>query len=616
MKHTLLSLCCIVLSALCFAQPQAKVIEYCPAPGQFINTLPVSADADTYADILAKAQSNLERGSMISLGAFGGYMVAQFDSPVANAEGYDLIILGNAFATSAEPGVVMVSRDANHNGIADDRWYEIAGSEYANSTLNYEVTYYRTEADKDTIKELKQYIRWTDNQGNSGWLSKNATHPQGYYPTWIMADSLTFRGTLLPTNANDKNGDGSYFELRPYERGYADNQPNSNESGCSIDIDWAVDEDGNAVTLEAIDFIRIHTAVNAVDLGQIGEASTEISAIRALHNATIEQPDEIVFDLNSLILDQNIAFNEQDVWNKTLNDSTEYQSFGNGTFSFAHLRSGNSWDGTSWEGFTISRSTDTLLSHESFYPDHQWGIMAGGGVDGVGSPFILGYFSEYTESSLDRHICEIEFTHALDVEAMGCYVCNSPYTTRCITQGFGYARKFAQGDYCTLTAHGVNADGNECGTVVYYMADYRDADPAQWALNTDWEWLDLTSLGAVRSIYFTMETTDVGDWGSNTTFYFGLDQITIRRKDKKTTIEPVNNNNSALIAYPNPCHDQLYIDGIEDGEIVNIYNLQGQMVMTQIVVNKNEPLQISSLSAGIYVVKHKNKNRSIKLIKK
>ena len=603
MKHTLLSLCCIVLSALCFAQPQAKVIEYCPAPGQFINTLPVSADADTYADILAKAQSNLERGSMISLGAFGGYMVAQFDSPVANAEGYDLIILGNAFATSAEPGVVMVSRDANHNGIADDRWYEIAGSEYANSTKNYEITYYRPEADKDTIKELKQYIRWTDNQGNSGWLSKNATHPQGYYPTWIAADSLTFRGTLLPVNAIDKNGDGTYFDLKPYEWGYADNQPNSNESGCSIDIDWAVDEDGNAVTLEAIDFIRIHTAVNAVDLGQIGEASTEISAIRALHNATIEQPDEIVFDLNSLILDQNIAFNEQDVWNKTLNDSTEYQSFGNGTFSFAHLRSGNSWDGTSWEGFTISRSADTLLSHESFYPDHQWGIMAGGGVDGVGSPFILGYFSEYTESSLDRHICEIEFTHALDVEAMGCYVCNSPYTTRCITQGFGYARKFAQGDYCTLTAHGINADGNECGTVVYYMADYRDADPAQWTLNTDWEWLDLTSLGAVRSIYFTMETTDIGDWGSNTTFYFGLDQITIRPVKEETGLSHPSTLNSQLMAYPNPCRDIIHIEGIDQGAHISIYTLQGQLLLTTTTTT----IDISTLNSGIYIIKSGSK---------
>ena len=599
MKHTLLSLCCIVLSALCFAQPQAKVIEYCPAPGQFINTLPVSQETDTYADILAKAQSNLERGSMISLGAFGGYMVVQFDQPIANAKGYDLIILGNAFATSAEPGVVMVSRDANHNGIADDRWYEIAGSEYTNSTLNYEVTYYRPEADKDTIKELKQYIRWTDNQGNSGWLSKNATHPQGYYPTWIAADSLTFRGTLLPTNANDKNGDGSYFELRPYERGYADNQPNSNESGCSIDIDWAVDEDGNAVTLEAIDFVRIHTAVNAVDLGQIGEASTEISAIRALHNATIEQTDEIVFDLNSLIEEQNIIFNEQDVWNKTLNDSTEYQSFSNGTFSFAHLRSGNSWDGTSWEGFTISRSADTLLSHESFYPDHQWGIMVGGGVDGVGSPFILGYFSEYTESSLDRHICEIEFTHALDVEAMGCYVCNSPYTTRCITQGFGYARKFAQGDYCTLTAHGINADGKECGTVVYYMADYRDEDTTKWFLNNDWEWLDLTSLGAVRSIYFTMETTDVGDWGSNTTFYFGLDQITIRPVKEETGLSHPSTLNSQLMAYPNPCRDIINIEGIDQGAHISIYNLQGMLIQH----STTPTISVENLTPGAYIIR-------------
>ena len=609
MKHTLSTLCYIVLSALCFAQNNAKVIEYYPAPGQFINTLPVSEESDTETDILAKAQKNLERGSMISLGAFGGYMVVEFDYPVANAEGADIIILGNAFATSAEPGVVMVSRDANKNGIADDRWYEIAGSEYANSTQDYEITYYSPEANKDTIKELKEYIRWVDNQGNSGWLSKNATHLQGYYPAWITADSLTFRGTLLPTNSNDKNGDGTYFELRPYEWGYADNQPNSNESGCSIDIDWAVDENGNAVTLEAIDFVRIHTAVNAVDLGQIGEASTEISAIKTLHNETIEETDEITFNTNAFIQEQNIVFNEQDVWNKTFNDSAEYQSFGNGTFSFAHLRSGNSWDGTSWEGFTISRSTDTILSHESFYPDHQWGIMAGGGIDSIGAPFILGYFSEYTESSLDRHICEIEFNHAQDVEAVGCYVCNSPYTTRCITEGFGYARKFAQGDYCTLTAHGIDDNGEDCGTVVYYMADYRSEDPNKWFLNSNWEWMDLTSLGAVKSIYFTMETTDIGDWGSNTTFYFGLDKITIRPVKEETGITQLSTLNSQLAVYPNPSRDIIDIDGVEIDAHIDIYTLQGQLIHTTTTTK----IDISNFDSGIYIIKSGNK--TTKLIK-
>ena len=614
MKHSITALLCTLLSTLCFAENKVSVVEYCPAPGQFVNTLPIIEDKK---DVFKLTQQALDRGYLISLGAFGGYMTVKFDTPLANAEGNDFIILGNAFETSAEPGVVMVSRDANQNGIADDRWYEIAGSEYARSVKDYEITYYRPTAEDDASEEaIEEYIRWSDNQGNSGWLTKNTCYKQPYYPIWIDDDSLTFRGTMLPDNAIDVRGDGSYFRLAPFEWGYADNQPNSNEAGCSFDIDWAVDAEGNKVDIEAIDFIRIHTGTIAADHGQIGEASTEISAIRALHDETIEMSDEIVFDLNGMITDNNIQFNESDVWDKTLNDSAEYQWFGNGTFSFSHLRSGNSWDGTSWEGFTISRSQDTLLSHEAFYPDHQWGVMAGGGVAGEGSPYILGYYAEYTESSIEGHICEIGFTHANEIEAVGCYVCNSPYTTKCIVDGFMYARKFTRGDYCTLTAHGINADGEDCGTVIYYMADYRDEDSTKWFVNRDWAWMDLSELGTVKSIYFTMETTDVGDWGSNTTFYFGLDQITIRPVKEETGLSHPSTLNSQLMAYPNPCRDQLYIDGIEDGEIVNIYNLQGQMVMTQIVVNKNEPLQISSLSAGIYVVKHKNKNRSIKLIKK
>jgi hypothetical protein len=601
MKHLITALLCTLFSTLCFAENKVSVIEYCPAPGQFVNTLPIIESED---NVLQKAQQNLERGSMISLGAFGGYMIVKFDTPLANAEGNDFIILGNAFATSAEPGVVMISRDANQNGIADDRWYEIAGSEYARSTKNYEITYYRPTAENNASEEaIEEYIRWSDNQGNSGWLTKNTTHKQPYYPTWIDVDSLTFSGTLLPDNAIDEKGDGSYFKLAPFEWGYADNQPNSDKAGCSFDIDWAVDIEGNKVDIEAIDFIRIHTGTIAADHGQIGEASTEISAIRALHNETIEVREEIIFDINSMIADQNIQFNESDVWDKTLNDSVEYQSFGNGTFSFSHLRSGNSWDGTSWEGFTISRSQDTLLSHEAFYPDHQWGVMAGGGIAGKGTPFILGYFLEYTENSLDRHICEIEFTHANEIEAVGCYVCNSPYTTKCIVDGFMYARKFTHGDYCTLTAHGVNAEGEDCGTVVYYMADYRDEDSTKWILNNNWDWMDLSELGAVKSIYFTMETTDVGDFGANTTFYFGLDQITIRPIKQETSIESLITPNSQLNVYPNPCRDILYIEGTKDGETINIYNLQGQLQLS----TPNAQISTFDLLPGIYIIKSDSK---------
>ena len=65
-----------------------------------------------------------------------------FDHTVINVKGKkDFMILGNSFYSdlpeyqekkggSCEPGIVMVSFDTNQNGLPDDEWYELAGSEY------------------------------------------------------------------------------------------------------------------------------------------------------------------------------------------------------------------------------------------------------------------------------------------------------------------------------------------------------------------------------------------------------------------------------------------------------------------------------------------------------
>ena len=38
-------------------------------------------------------------------------------------------IQGNAFDSSNEPGIVWVMQDVNGNGLPDDEWYELRGSE-------------------------------------------------------------------------------------------------------------------------------------------------------------------------------------------------------------------------------------------------------------------------------------------------------------------------------------------------------------------------------------------------------------------------------------------------------------------------------------------------------
>jgi len=60
-------------------------------------------------------------------------------------------------------------------------------------------------------------------------------------------------------------------------------------------------------------------------------------------------------------------------------------------------------------------------------------------------------------------------------------------------------------------------------TKEYYLADLRDEATA-YIIN-DWRYVDLTSLGAVAKIGFTLSSSDNGDYGMNTPGYFCFDNF-------------------------------------------------------------------------------------------
>lgn len=280
----------------------SKVYEYRPAPGQFINVLPeipAEASADEVNALVLEQIGHEKNAGMISLGAFGGYVVFGFDHPVVNVEGaYDFKIYGNAFMSasatnggSCEPGIVMVSEDINGDGLPNDPWYELAGSEYhKDSTFKgFRITYHKTPADHLPVADPAnrqitdtEYIRFTTNQPGyeSGWLQQNVYHRQNYWPEWTDAETLEFEGSRLADNSTDTSGNGTYWVLGFYDYGYVDNLSNDVEPGFKID--WAVDADGNPVKLGKIDFIKVYTAVSQT-CGWIGETSTEICGGEDLH---------------------------------------------------------------------------------------------------------------------------------------------------------------------------------------------------------------------------------------------------------------------------------------------------------------------------------------------
>lgn len=233
----------------------AKVFEYRPAPGQFINLLP-----PTQADAAAKLEGSDGSKGMVSLGAFGGYIVFGFDHGVPNRPGKDLALLGNGFDTAAEPGVVQVSRDVNGNGLPDDPWYELAGAAQDRRLADYRVTYYRPAQPTDDV-------RWTDNQGGEGVVRyMKEFKQQPHYPAW-EGDSYTLAGSRLPDNASKQ---GDTWVLQAFGWGYADEQ-----AVGQMDLDWAVDAQGKPVQLSEVHFVRVHTAVQQCN-ERLGESSTEL----------------------------------------------------------------------------------------------------------------------------------------------------------------------------------------------------------------------------------------------------------------------------------------------------------------------------------------------------
>lgn len=280
----------------------AKVYEYCPAPGQFVNEMPKYEEGDTYADIIKKVEESISGTNdiMISLGGYGGYVTFGFDHTVINVAGEnDFRIWGNCFyeATepdkkggSAEPGIVMVSYDANCNGIPDDEWYELSGSEYFSPLTKhgYSITYskpasdHKPQGDETGFLTDTHYIPWTDSQGKSGFIPKNMFHNQEYWPRWLSEQQLTFSGSLLAPNGVDRSGTGRYYVLYSYGWGYVDNHPNEYADLNSFNIENAVDSRGRHVNLPGVDFIRVYTALNQC-CGWLGETSTEISRAQDLH---------------------------------------------------------------------------------------------------------------------------------------------------------------------------------------------------------------------------------------------------------------------------------------------------------------------------------------------
>ena len=208
----------------------------------------------------------------------------------------------------------------------------------------------------------------------------------------------------------------------------------------------------------------------------------------------------------------NGYYDVTDVWDSTYNDSgiCQFIYTNEARFMLSHIPSQNSYGGLSWEGFTLSKvSQDTA---------NVFGCVANGGLAGVGTPYVIGYYSDWILATKGFSSNIILFDQAYYPEYV--YICQNSNTMEAITKGMFNARAFTENDTLALIISTLNSNLEEIESITYFLA-------VDGTKNNGWAKVPLTALNQAMGLSFRMTTTDMGEYGANTPLYFALDGLTV-----------------------------------------------------------------------------------------
>ena len=227
---------------------------------------------------------------------------------------------------------------------------------------------------------------------------------------------------------------------------------------------------------------------------------------------------------------------------------------------------------TAWEGWAISSITD----NETPGFDNQFSAIPGMG--NADSPTYAVSFN------FGQNIMQINNGPQV-VE--GLYITNSTFAFLSMRDGDTIAKRFggATGDdpdFFVVNIEGFR-DGEAVDTMIeFFLADFRFEDNAQDFILDEWTFLDLSAFGEVDSLGFTLNSSDVGQFGLNTPAYFCIDDIQL---SSATTTSTVDIDEVASIdLFPNPTSDFIQIRGLDNRQsLLNIYSSTGQRVASDLM---------------------------------
>lgn len=399
----------------------------------------------------------------------------------------------------------------------------------------------------------------------------------------------------FPCNSTSYHNSDNVTEGRTAE--HYNNLAGKYELGWGVGFDLSDIADNDLLDKNNIRFVRLVDVINGISTDTYGNIiydgvswptysqGFDLTGIGVINGAA---PYKVAdFENNTWLADVNSY--------EIVDMTSNYDVLEDGVYSKNHISNGLNFLGTgyymqSWDwfmamGFGASNVTnDTTATGNSTNLTTYYTSAPKYALEGLGKTYLHAYYDAYNFSMAEHNV--VKTTSGEKFNPMGVYISSSLAAKEDIEISA------TENLYLKITATGYDENNVAEESVDIYLYDVSNN------INklADWHYMDLSSLGEVSKIVFSIECND--SWVSN---YFCLDGFTY--KDAV-----ISSNNEVLAGglninmYPNPAQDYLTIEIADDKADLQIFDLQGRFVRQEQLANQTNTINTSDLQ-GTYILK-------------